>query len=81
MEQWNSISQTQETARSHEAGSFVNSAVSSLQKGGNVGDRGDSSALSGQTLLCSGIIFALKSRGVSTKVINSKWQTSYFSFQ
>ena len=71
MEQWNSMNQTQGIARNHEAHSFVISAVSSLQKGGECSDRGDSSALSGQTLLCSGIIFALKSRGVFTKVINS----------
>ena len=35
--------------------------VSSLQKGEECSDAGDSSALSGQTLLCSGIIFALES--------------------
>ena len=35
--------------------------VSSLQKGEECSDGGDSSALSGQTLLCSGIVFALES--------------------
>ena len=35
--------------------------VSSLQKGEECSDGGDSSALLGQTLLCSGIIFALES--------------------
>ena len=35
--------------------------VSSLQKGVECSDGGDSSALSGQTLLCSGIVFALES--------------------
>ena len=34
--------------------------VSSLQKGEECSDGGDSSALSGQTLLCSGIAFALE---------------------
>ena len=37
--------------------------VSSLQKGEECSGGGDSSALSGQTLLCSGIIFSLESRG------------------
>ena len=35
--------------------------VSSLQKGEECSDGGDSSALSGQTLLCSGIVFTLES--------------------
>ena len=35
--------------------------VSSLQKGEECSDRGDSSALSGQTLLWSGTVFALES--------------------
>ena len=35
--------------------------VSSLQKGEECSDRGDSSVLSGQILLCSGIVFALES--------------------
>ena len=35
--------------------------VSSLQKGEECSDGGDSSALWGQTLLCSGIVFALES--------------------
>ena len=35
--------------------------VSSLEKGVECGDRGDSSALSGQTLLCSGIVFTSES--------------------
>ena len=35
--------------------------VSSLQKGEECSDGGDSSALLGQTLLCSGIVFALES--------------------
>ena len=35
--------------------------VSSLQKGEECSDGGDSSTLSGQTLLCSGIVFALES--------------------
>ena len=35
--------------------------VSSLKKGEECSDGGDSSALSGQTLLCSGIVFALES--------------------
>ena len=37
--------------------------VSSLQKGEECSGRGDSSALSGQNLLCSGIVFASESRG------------------